>query len=267
VPERTRRWVDETSARTGGAWISLWAVIAILAAPSLVGCGKSSAKGSGSTSASATAAVNAPQPTIVIRDESTGLMFSYITLDGGFQLTQKVADVPYEARDVVRVWSDVSGDGVAGPWVYVADLRTKLGDGTYKVESMAREQFDKLAEERRAKNRAARASASAAPGGGGPGATGDDRVAKKGLPTVIIYGADWCKPCHAAENYLKQKGIPYVHKDVDDDRSAQEEMADKLSAAGIRTRSIPILDVGGKLLVGFEPGALDRAIAEASSKS
>ncbi|MGZ5969093.1 MAG: hypothetical protein ACXWP4_15575, partial [Polyangiales bacterium] len=123
-----------------------------LAAPA---CRSSRAsKGAGPDPAASTQ--KAPElPPLTIRDESEGLTFSYVTLDGGFQLVKKVADVPYEARDAVRVWSETSGDGIAGPWVYLADLRTKLADGTYKVEVVPRTQFDALAEARREKGKQA----------------------------------------------------------------------------------------------------------------
>lgn len=204
-------------------------------------------------------------PAIEVRDESTALTFSWITLDGGFQLAKSVSEVPYEARDAVRVWSETSGDGVSGPWIYVADLRTKRADGTYKVEVVARTFFEGLALARRDKAKVAKADPKPGAGQGGieqepPVAKGD----KKAAPTVIIYGADWCKPCHMAENWLKAKGIPYEHKDIDDP-NVNEEMRDKLMAAGIKSHSIPVLDVAGKILVGFSESELEKALAAAGA--
>ncbi len=198
-------------------------------------------------------------PQLVVRDNSEGLTFSYITLDGGFQLVKKVGDVPYEARDAVRVWSEQSGDGIAGPWVYVADLRNALPDGTYKVDVLARTAFEQLAEDRR-KKKGGPAAANDKPKGNG---TPDDPpTVAKGKLKVIIYGADWCKPCHLAEAYLKKKGVPFEHKDIDEPEN-NEEMRIKLQEAGIKSHSIPVLDVGGRLLVGFSEGELDKAIAAA----
>jgi glutaredoxin len=207
-------------------------------------------------------------PQIVVRDDSKDLTFSFITLDGGFKTVRTVAEVPYEARDAVRVWNDVSGDGVAGPWVYVVDLRSKLPDGTYKVDVVARTKFDEMAEERRKKTKA-EAMANAAPTDPPPqppsGDPGSAPGTGKSKLVVIIYGADWCKPCHEAEAYLKSKGVAFVHKDVDDP-NVHEELADKLYAAHLQTNSIPVLDVAGKILVGFAPDELDRAIAQAIAK-
>jgi len=243
------------------------AFVACLALAGGPACKSKTSSGATKGASSDVAPANVPQ--IVVRDDSKDLTFSYITLDGGFKTVRTVADVPYEARDAVRVWNDVSGDGVAGPWVYVADLRSKLPDGTYKCDVVARTKFDEMAEERRKKSKV-EAIANAQPGteptpkdpsgdkGSAPG-TG------KGKLVVIIYGADWCKPCHEAEAYLKTKGVAYVHKDVDDP-NVHEELADKLYAAGMQTNSIPVLDVAGKILVGFAPDELDRAIAQALGK-
>ena len=231
-----------------------------LSAPSTVGCrsAQSDARAQPAPSASA----QAPSlPPLVLRDDSTGLTFSFITLDGGFQLAKRVADVPYEARDAVRVWSEVSGDGIAGPSVYVADLRNKQGDGSYKVEVQPRAQFEALATDRRDKAKkvvAPQPTPSVAKVDPPPADVG------KGKLKVIIYGADWCKPCHMAENYLKSKGIPFVHKDIDDPET-NEEMRLKLQEAGIHSQSIPVLDVNGKLLVGFSEPELDRALKAAGA--
>lgn len=202
-------------------------------------------------------------PPLVLREDSAGLTFSFITLDGGFQLAKKIADVPYEARDAVRVWSEVSGDGIAGPWVYQADLRNKQPDGTYKVEVIARTQFEALAAERRDKSKKGPVKPTEPVAKGGDGPTPAPGVAK-GKVKVIIYGAEWCKPCHMAENYLKSKGIPFEHKDIDD-AETNEEMRIKLQDAGIKSHSIPVLDVNGKLLIGFSEPELDKALAAAGA--
>ena len=85
--------------------------------------------------------------------------------------------------------------------------------------------------------------------------------------SAIIYGADWCKPCHAAEAYLKQRGVHVVKKDIDESEAARAEMRQKLDRAGMGGASIPIIDLMGQLMVGYSPTALDRAIASASAKN
>lgn len=191
-------------------------------------------------------------PAFPLTDDTEGVLFSYVTPAGSVQLAQHPKDVPYESRDVVRVWSERTGAGIAGPMVYVADLRMPRADRSYKVESMRREAFEKLIAARRGvKEERNPASAPASSAG-------------QGTVSVIVYGASWCGACHQAEAYLKQKGVPFVHKDVDDER-VNGELQQKLRAAGQPGGSIPVLDVGGRLLIGFSPAALDGALAAAKA--
>jgi glutaredoxin len=80
---------------------------------------------------------------------------------------------------------------------------------------------------------------------------------------VIIYGASWCGACHEAVAYLKRKGIAFVEKDIEEDANAAREMQAKLARAGKRSGSIPVLDVRGKVMVGFNAREVDSALGEA----
>lgn len=78
---------------------------------------------------------------------------------------------------------------------------------------------------------------------------------------VTIYGVEWCGPCHQAAAFLDQRGIPYVERNIEGDEGAKEEMRFKLERAGLRGGSIPVLDVNGMILVGFDPNHVARALA------
>src|SRR6185437_7417159 len=124
----------------------------------------------------------------------------------------KVAAVPEASRENVRV-ADPVKDPPKLDDVFVTDLRTAGPDGHYPVKTMARPDFEKLAVDRRkatGKTLEARGAASVLPG----------NVA----PSVIIYGASWCGPCHQAADYLKSHNVKYVLKDIEADSGAQEEM-------------------------------------------
>jgi glutaredoxin len=82
-------------------------------------------------------------------------------------------------------------------------------------------------------------------------------------PLVIIYGAEWCGACHEAARYLKKKGIAFIEKDVEKDDGAAREMQQKLAKNGLRGGSIPIIDVRGKVMVGFSAEAIDSALGQA----
>ena len=102
-----------------------------------------------------------------------------------------------------------------------------------------------------------------APSAAPPKAAGSQPAA--GNVVAIIYGAEWCKPCHDAARYLKQRGVTVVDKDIEANEVAANEMRQKLARAGRGGASIPVIDVMGQILVGFSPAALDRAIEAAKN--
>ena len=54
-----------------------------------------------------------------------------------------------------------------------------------------------------------------------------------------------------------------IHKDIESDAVARREMQKKLAANHLNTDEIPIIDIGGHLLVGFSANAIDEALAAA----
>ena len=55
--------------------------------------------------------------------------------------------------------------------------------------------------------------------------------------------------------YLSQKGIPYTEKNVATDQNAVQE----LMSLGLR--SLPVIIIGEERLSGFNPAAIDAALA------
>ncbi len=72
---------------------------------------------------------------------------------------------------------------------------------------------------------------------------------------ITIYSATWCAFCHAAKDYLDRAGITYTDKDVDADPSAGLEAVNKSGQRGI-----PVIDIGGDIIVGFDRHAIDESI-------
>ena len=154
-----------------------------------------------------------------------------------------------------------------GKLVYVADLGKKNPDGTYPTKVIPRGEWDEKGASRRKARLEALApppSASVAASASAGPATPPKVHARK--VSAIVYGAEWCKPCHDAASYLKQRGVNVIYKDVDADESAQAEMQKKLERVKMGGASIPVIDVMGQLLVGFSPRALDKAIEVAENQ-
>jgi glutaredoxin len=76
-------------------------------------------------------------------------------------------------------------------------------------------------------------------------------------PVIVLYSATWCGACRKAKRYLDDKGVEYEVRDVDDPRHAQE----LLRRTG--QRAIPVLDVDGRVLTGFNAQRYDALIDRA----
>jgi glutaredoxin-like YruB-family protein len=74
--------------------------------------------------------------------------------------------------------------------------------------------------------------------------------------SVKLYSTPTCGYCRIAKNYLKEKGISYTEYDVSRDQSKAEEMVRKTGQMGV-----PVLDINGRVIVGFDRGGIDRALA------
>jgi glutaredoxin len=132
---------------------------------------------------------------------------------------------------------------------------------------MTKHDFENIAEARREKKGPTLATAASAAASSGDVHTNPQNGNDNGgsaQTTVIIYGAEWCGPCHEAAAYLRRKGIPFVEKDIEKDPQAAHEMQSKLKMNGIRTGSIPVIDVRGKVMVGFSAGSIDEALGHAT---
>lgn len=207
------------------------------------------------------------EPTVeppVVRDLTDGLQLTWIDEKGEFHVEQRVADVPAASRDFVRVRAlDPAADAPGGDRVFVVDLRTASGDGTYAVRTVPRAEFEDVAVQRRSKSGTAVLAPKGAPLVPSVAASGGAAGDVAARPAVIIYGASWCGPCHQAAAYLKQKGVAFVEHDIEQDSGKQREMQAKLAKAGMRGGSIPVLDVRGRILVGFDARAVDQALGQA----
>ena len=166
---------------------------------------------------------------------------------GRFVDTSKVEEVPEEARGLVRV--TIPGGAAPPPGrVWVANLRNPESDGRFRLETVPRSQFEELAlgQGRRSKVTVPEGlePPEAAP------ATGE----------VIVYKTDWCGVCKQVTRYLDRKKVAYVAKDIEKDRKAAAELQAKAKKHGVPMGSVPIIDVRGELMVGFDRKRLEQLL-------
>jgi len=205
----------------------------VLAAALFLGC-SSDSDVVGSAAEGAAAEGRVVEPPFRVAGEAEGLVLTWYDEEGP-HVAERRSDIPEAAREHVKVDSLTLAPAERNPdAVYVADLREERGGG-YEVRQYGRDGFDTLLDEMH----------------------GTEAVV---AGDVIVYGASWCGACRQAEHWLEQNGVPFVEKDIEEDSDARAEMLRKARAAGISTNGIPIIDVNGRLLTGFDPGAMRRAL-------
>ena len=75
------------------------------------------------------------------------------------------------------------------------------------------------------------------------------------MAKVTIYSTPTCPWCHKAKDFLKEKKIEFEDKDVSSDDHARHVMVEKSGQMGV-----PVLDIGGTIIVGFDQEAIKKAL-------
>jgi len=73
---------------------------------------------------------------------------------------------------------------------------------------------------------------------------------------VMVYSTPTCPWCKKTKEYLNSKGIEYENLDVGGNQEAAQEMIKKSGQMGV-----PVLDIEGKIIIGFDQKAIDEALA------
>lgn len=77
---------------------------------------------------------------------------------------------------------------------------------------------------------------------------------------VIVYSTSWCGYCKKAKAFLRNKNVAFTEKDIEADSSANEEMRRKCYAKGIRPGGVPIIDIDGTLIAGYDESSMQAAL-------
>lgn len=71
---------------------------------------------------------------------------------------------------------------------------------------------------------------------------------------VVLYTTDWCGYCKQTKRFLDQKGIPFKEFDIEKDAEARK------AYEALGGRGIPLIDVNGTLIRGFDPDEILAAL-------
>jgi len=185
-------------------------------------------------------------PEVRVVPDGGPYLFSYYSADGKLHDADSIGAIPKDSRRQVLV-RDLSRSPTAlktDQYLYLADMRQPPSSDGYPTSVVSRYQFE-------------------AAGDVLPDTSGQED-ADGGTSGVIVYGTSWCGACKAARAHLEQKHIPFVEKDIEKDAAASQELARKAKRAGLKLGGVPVIDVLGQLMMGYDPGAIDRAWATAS---
>lgn len=206
-------------------------------------------------------AASGAAPTIEILKGGRWL-FTYAEPAGTFATTDKPETVPAASRGLVRVFDPTAGGATPDDRVYVTNLNELMDKGKTTARPMSREAFETAALAALPGGESSPLAGHPAPppaaGTPSPAPSVSPSTPPGTKPVVTIYGTSWCGACRAAREYMTAHKIPFADKDIERDPDAARELAEKAAKMGIPTDRVPVLDVRGRLLLGF-----DRARVEA----
>ncbi len=75
------------------------------------------------------------------------------------------------------------------------------------------------------------------------------------MKNVIIYSTPTCHFCHMAKEFMTANNVKFTDYNVATDLEKRKEMVDKSGQMGV-----PVIDIEGELIVGFEQDRLATAL-------
>jgi glutaredoxin len=166
---------------------------------------------------------------------------------GVFKDTSKPEDVPEGSRGLVRI-KLLEGPAAPAGQVWIANLGALEEKGRVKLEPIQRNMFEELALGEGLSSKVTLPEGIELPDVQPPG------------EEIIVYKTEWCGVCKQVMAYFDRKGVSYVAKDIEKDSGAAAELQAKAKAKGMKTGSVPVIDVQGELIVGFDRKRLESMI-------
>ena len=73
---------------------------------------------------------------------------------------------------------------------------------------------------------------------------------------VMVYSTPTCPYCANVKQFLKDNGVEFEEIDVSVNQDKVQEMVQKSGQMGV-----PVLDVSGEIIIGFDKDKITRALA------
>ncbi len=75
------------------------------------------------------------------------------------------------------------------------------------------------------------------------------------MKDITVYSTSWCGFCHQLKEWLKSQDIEFKEVDIEEDRSAAEEIVKATKQMGV-----PVTKIGEEYIVGFDRPKLEEAL-------
>lgn len=75
------------------------------------------------------------------------------------------------------------------------------------------------------------------------------------MAKTTVYSTETCPWCHVTKEFLTENNIQFESKDVAADEAARAELVRKSGQTGV-----PVLDIDGTIIVGFDKEAIKQAL-------
>jgi glutaredoxin len=170
----------------------------------------------------------------------------YVDLAGRVRRAAGVVSVPVRSRRVVGI-EGPDGDGGA---VWIADVSFPAPQWT-AVRSTPGEL-----------ERLGLAALPPGPSSRAPFPTVSSADPPPSPAGIVVYGATWCAACSDARAWLDERGVPYTWRNIETDGGAALDAASLCVSLGVVPERIPVIDLAGKLVVGFDPARLTTILGE-----
>jgi len=172
-----------------------------------------------------------PPTLLKVTDTRKNLLFLYVDKEGKEQTVMMINQVPETARAKVQVVDLTKSpeERKSRDFIQLFDLRRPHQEGDYSGRVVRRSELEQVL------------------------------ASQQTLPeqkTITMYSTTWCGVCKKARRFMEDKGLAFIEKDIEKDRAAARELQEKCERAKIPLGGVPIIDVGGQLMRGFDPNRL-----------
>ena len=170
-------------------------------------------------------------PLIKVTNQNENLLFVYRDSQEEDQRAMTIEEIPKEFRKTVHV-VDLSlspEQRNSTGYLQVFDLTQVQANGQYAGQVISRTQLERLLSK------------------------------KEEVPIqapIVMYSTSWCGVCKKAKAFMQKQGLAFVEKDIEKDPKAAKELQEKARRAGVGTNGVPVIDIGGQLMRGFDPNRL-----------